>query len=272
LLPQGFSPSDISDVRIEIYRVFPLDSSTTRTIRVPTRANSPSDVEFTDRDSNGGGLAYGLDLLNGSFTAANSVLNGINPIPHQQTGGEGPVTGAEVRFDVTFEDPLDLPAGHYFFVPQVQLRTAGNFFWLSTPPHQFTGDLQEWIRNQRLQPDWLRVGTDIVGGTPAPTFDAAFSLSGNIVTPNFTFSIANPAETIPPAEPPATVFNPPSSSQGTYLPPTTVTVFPLPVSYLAEVTRVAAKPFWVSPPVPAQPFPGLIVWGQWLDLPPVEEG
>ena len=29
-----------------------------------------------------------------------------------------------------------------------------------------------------LDPDWLRVGTDIVGGNPAPTFNAAFSLDG----------------------------------------------------------------------------------------------
>jgi len=29
-----------------------------------------------------------------------------------------------------------------------------------------------------LEPDWLRVGTDIVGGAPAPTFNAAFSLTG----------------------------------------------------------------------------------------------
>ena len=32
-----------------------------------------------------------------------------------------------------------------------------------------------------LAPDWLRVGTDIVGGMPAPTFNAAFSLSGAVV-------------------------------------------------------------------------------------------
>ena len=32
-------------------------------------------------------------------------------------------------------------------------------------------DLQSWIRNSDLDPDWLRIGTDIVGGT---TFNAAF--------------------------------------------------------------------------------------------------
>jgi hypothetical protein len=104
-------------------------------------------------------------------------LNGIHPSPKQTTGGEGAVSGAEVQFNVTVKTAFDLPAGHFFFVPQVQVK-HGNFFWLSTPPKQFTGDLQEWIRNSALDPDWLRVGTDIVGGATPPTFDAAFSLSG----------------------------------------------------------------------------------------------
>ena len=48
---------------------------------------------------------------------------------------------------------------------------SGDFYWLSAPrpivppgtpfPAGFT-DLQEWIRNEDLAPDWLRVGTDIV--------------------------------------------------------------------------------------------------------------
>jgi hypothetical protein len=32
-----------------------------------------------------------------------------------------------------------------------------------------------------LDPDWLRVGTDILGGATPPTFNAAFSLSGSAV-------------------------------------------------------------------------------------------
>jgi len=178
LLPAGFSPADIQDVRVEIYRVFPLDSDLNRTPNVPTRVNSPSDVEFADRDSASGGLTFGFQVLNPHFTAANSVLNGIHAKPNQTTGGDGAVSGEEVQFDVTFSTPFDLPADHYFFVPQVRLKN-GNFFWLSAPPKQFAGDLQEWIRNDALQPDWLRVGTDIVGGATPPTFNAAFSLSGH---------------------------------------------------------------------------------------------
>ena len=47
-----------------------------------------------------------------------------------------------------------------------------------------TADLQEWIRNENLAPDWLRVGTDIVGGgAAAPKFNASFSLTGTIPEP-----------------------------------------------------------------------------------------
>jgi hypothetical protein len=43
------------------------------------------------------------------------------------------------------------------------------------------GDLQAWIRNSDLQPDWLRIGTDIIGGTTPPTFNMAVSLTGETV-------------------------------------------------------------------------------------------
>jgi hypothetical protein len=178
LLPAG---AQLGEVRVEIYRVFPKDSQDPPSGKVPTRVNSPSDVEFHDRTTAAGNLKYTMTVLNPNFTAQNSVLNGIHPIPNQTTGGEGPVTGQEVLFDVTFTDPFDLPADHYFFVPQVEVAGTGNFFWLSAPHPQFTGDLQEWIRNADLDPDWLRVGTDIVGGNPPPTFNGTFSLSGEEV-------------------------------------------------------------------------------------------
>jgi hypothetical protein len=188
LLPVGVAASDVSEVRLEIYRVFPTDSDTVRTPNVPTRVNSPSDVAFDARDSAAATLSFTTSLL-GSFSALNSVLNGIHPKPNQLTGGEGPVTGQEAAFDVTIGSPFDLPAGHYFFVPQV-LLDSGNFFWLSAPkpivppgtpfPSGFS-DLQAWIRNEDLAPDWLRVGQDIVGGNPFPTFNGTFSLEGTVV-------------------------------------------------------------------------------------------
>jgi hypothetical protein len=46
------------------------------------------------------------------------------------TNGNGPITGAEVQFNVTFVSPFGLPSDHYFFVPQVEV-TGGTFLWLS---------------------------------------------------------------------------------------------------------------------------------------------
>lgn len=188
LLPSNFNLANIGDVRVEIYRVFPKDSNTVRTPNVLTRVNSPSDVAFADRSKNDGNLSFTTAVLNGSFTALNSVLNGINPSPNQHTGGEGAVTGEEVRFTVNFTTPFDLPRDHYFFIPQVELDGPNdpNFFWLSAtrplvaPSTVFAPDLQSWIRNANLDPDWSRIGTDIVGGDPAPTFNGSFSLTGTV--------------------------------------------------------------------------------------------
>jgi hypothetical protein len=199
LLPTGTPLSDVRDVKVEIYRVFPADSDVGRTSgpptfstpQVPTRVNSPSDVEVEDRSASAGTLTFTPGILAPTFTAANSVLNGIHPLPGIRTGGEGPVTGQEVEFNVVFKTPFSLPADHYFFVPQVQLA-SGDFFWLSAPRPivppgtQFppgTTDLQSWIRNEPLQPDWLRIGTDIVGGATPPTFNATFTLSGVTAVP-----------------------------------------------------------------------------------------
>jgi hypothetical protein len=173
-------------VIIEFYRIFPLDSTVPPDGRVPTRDNSPSDVAFSSRDSGSGELTFSASLLNSSFTAGNSVLNGIHPLPTVFTGGEGPITGQEVQLSFSVTSDM-LAAGHYFFVPQVELST-GDFFWLSAPkPISGSGttpfppgvaDLQTWTRNEDLQPDWLRVGTDITHQGP---FNASFSLNGEPV-------------------------------------------------------------------------------------------
>src|ERR1044071_7381811 len=132
LIPSG---ATVQQVVVEIYRVFPFDSNTVRIPNVPTRNNSPSDVAFDDRDSTAAGeLTFTTSLLAPSFTALNSVLNGINRSPNQTTNGEGPVTGSEVMFNVNFTTPLVLPPDHYFFIPQVLLGNASaEFYWLSAP-------------------------------------------------------------------------------------------------------------------------------------------
>src|SRR5690349_6706891 len=93
--------TNVGEVRVEIYRVFPADSNVGRTSgpptfstpQVPTRVNSPSDVEFADRDTASGNLSFSTNVLTSTFTASNSVQpGGIHPVPGQTTGGNGQVT------------------------------------------------------------------------------------------------------------------------------------------------------------------------------------
>jgi len=189
LVPGTTGAPSIDAVVAEIYRVFPKDSDTTRTPNVLTRTNSPSDVAFDSRDSAGGGLSFTSSILNGTFTVNNSVQpGGIHPFPNQTTGGDGALTGQEVQINVSFLTPFSLPSDHYFFVPQVHLSGGAQFYWISasrpisgagtTPFPPGVNDLQAWTRDAALDPDWSRVGTDIVGGATPPTFNLAFSLDG----------------------------------------------------------------------------------------------
>jgi hypothetical protein len=187
LLVGGATTANINDVEIELYHVFPIESAFPPDGRVNTRVNSPSDNNFAAADGALGQLSFTTTVLNSSFTAANSVVNGINPKPNQFTGGEGPVTGTEVQFNVTFNTPFVLGPDHVFFRPEVDLGSAGDFLWLSAPKPivapgtPFAADLQTWIRNDgtgALAPDWERIGTDVTEQGP---FNAAFSLSGQAV-------------------------------------------------------------------------------------------
>jgi hypothetical protein len=188
LIPTGVPLSSVTQVEVEIYHVFPVDSVNPPSGNVLTRVNSPADNEIgsATRASSAGTLSFTPGILNNSFTTNNSVVNGINKSPNQFTGGEGAVTGQEVQFNVLFTTPIILPADHYFFRPEVEL-SSGDFLWLSAPkPIVAPGtsfpagatDLQSWIRNDDLAPDWSRIGTDITHQGP---FNAAFTLSGETV-------------------------------------------------------------------------------------------
>ena len=151
-------------------------------------------MAFDSRDSaTAGDLNFTTSIMAATFTALNSVQpGGIHPSPGQTTGGNGPLTGQEVQINVNLTLPFSLPPDHYFFVPQVALTNGGQFYWLSasrpitgaggtTPFPAGVTDLQAWTRDAALDPDWLRVGTDIVGGATPPTFNTAFSLDGTVV-------------------------------------------------------------------------------------------
>jgi hypothetical protein len=188
LVPAGTPPAGIVNVEVEIYHVFPLDSVNPPSGNVPSRANSPSDVEIDSatRDGNKGTLSFRATVTAASFSVANTVVNGIHKGPVVATNGEGPATGEAVEIAITFHEPIVLPAGHYFVRPEVEV-TSGDFLFLSAPRPiaapgtPIPGDLQAWIRNADLTPDWLRIGTDIIAGATPPTFNMTFSLAGETI-------------------------------------------------------------------------------------------
>ena len=104
LLPAGAPLSDIGEVVVEIYRVFPKDSTFPPSGNVPTRVNSPSDVAFQERDSTSG-LTFTPGVLAASFPVANSVQPGGIHLPSTPPGGDGSVNGEEVQFSVNFASP-----------------------------------------------------------------------------------------------------------------------------------------------------------------------
>jgi len=192
LIPSGAAVSGIGRVEVEIYHIFPIDSDAVRAQNVPSRQNSPSDVEIdaATRNSSDGTLSF-IPTAISPFTVQSTVINGITPLTH----GEGAASGEQVEIDITFKVPIFLPAGHYFFRPEVQL-SSGNFLFLSAPRPITSGstfpagttDLQAWIRSASLAPDWLRIGTDIIG---SGTFNMTFSLSGNTIPEAGTPGLAN---------------------------------------------------------------------------------
>jgi len=192
LVPPGTEPQDIKEVEVEVYHVFPLDSAIPPSGKVPSRANSPSDVEIgtATRAGNSGTLTFSTTVLNSNFGVGNTVVNNLK-VATTPPGGEGSRAGEEVEITITFTTPIILPPGHYFFRPEV-LLTNGDFLYLSAPKViPAPKDLQAWIRNSNLAPDWLRIGTDIVGGATAPTFNMTFSLAGETVPEAGTPGVAN---------------------------------------------------------------------------------
>jgi hypothetical protein len=182
LLPTDTDLTKIKDVELEVYHVFPFDSAPF-SHKVPSRTNSPSDVEIgtATRDANAGTLKFSRTVENASFSVDHTVVNNLSV-----NAGEPGMIGEEVEITVTFTSPIILPAGTYFFRPEVSVNDANaNFLLLSAPKpivppgNAFQGDRQAWIRNSNLAPDWLRIGTDII--VDGDTFNMAFALNGETV-------------------------------------------------------------------------------------------
>src|SRR5215472_3441350 len=76
LVPTGTPLANIKDVEVETYHIFPLDSVNPPSGNVPSRMNSPSDVEIATatRAASSGTLKFSANVLNATFTVANSVV------------------------------------------------------------------------------------------------------------------------------------------------------------------------------------------------------
>ena len=185
LVAPGTKLSDITNVETEIYHFLPAGQATGGL--VPTRVNSPTDFEIATatRDASDGSLTFTATVLDSNFTVGNTVtsLNSGATSALTKTGGNGAFTGAEIQFDVTFTNAIDMDPDHLFFRPQVDIANGGSFFWLSAarPSASFPAgvpDLQAWVRNDSLAPNWERIGNDVIG---AGSFNLAFSLTGDTV-------------------------------------------------------------------------------------------
>ena len=197
LLTGGATPKDVKNVVVEIYRVFPNDSDVGRTSgpptfstsKVPTRVNSPSDVAFKSRDSGHKQLTFKTHVLSAQLHRPG--LGVQRRQDQRQVGRERPRHGKGSGVRRHVREPPPGPARR-----PLLLRAAGralakkapadaHFLWLSapkpivppgTPFPAGNTDLQSWMRDDPpLAPDWLRIGTDIIGGT---TFNASFQVSG----------------------------------------------------------------------------------------------
>lgn len=154
---------DISRVVISIYGVD------------PTLGNPAGKLAVEDSDARQ--LMFSTVALSAPFAATNSVP------------GLSLFMGPEFQVHFTFEDPLVLPAGHYFFAPQAGLTlttmagSPGPFFWLSarwptTGPTALSPDLPAWIMgNPDFLPFWSQVGADLSSGP----VNGSFSLTGDPV-------------------------------------------------------------------------------------------
>jgi hypothetical protein len=114
--------TDIVNVTIGIYSVSPTDAfgnpNPSPGGLLATRASASGQITYTRESSD-------VD------TATRTVPTATRPIPF---------FGGGLTIDFAFPDPILLPAGHYFFSPQVVVTNVvpgppepGSFYWLSAP-------------------------------------------------------------------------------------------------------------------------------------------
>lgn len=173
--------ADITDVTVELYQSFPLDSSSTR-IPQTVRENGPADNEFARFNSEEGSLSFEVSDK-GSFTVANTIT------PAETLGAVGPgLTGNLREISIALTEPVVLSAAasstdqqNHFFLAATIGTSSGEYYWVTgQQPPVVMGDRQAWLRTDSFAPDWIRV-SDVINNTPGtltPAFNASFKITG----------------------------------------------------------------------------------------------
>src|SRR5881227_119388 len=79
LVPSGTPLENIKEVEVEIYHVFPLDSAVPPSGKVPSRNNSPADVEIDSATRSGGSGSPTFSVVaRADFRVSTTVVDKLN--------------------------------------------------------------------------------------------------------------------------------------------------------------------------------------------------
>src|SRR5262245_48331912 len=188
----------ITNLAIEFYRTFPVDSDPNRTPAV-TRTNGPSDDgnEFAEFATDDSSLSFSQSVQNGNFTLQTTIEAGPTGTGILETT---PTTGSLRLLTMNLASPLTLAptnpfpndfATHYWLELTAEV-SSGEFYWVQGVfPRTIPGvlpvlgeDRQTWFTtNPGLSPDFRRV-SDIINqadGTTSPVFNSSMEIHGNAV-------------------------------------------------------------------------------------------
>ena len=210
LLTEGSTTANIGQVVVEIYQVFPNGSDVGRTSgapvfstnRVPTRANSPSDVALDSRDFPWDRLASKLRfwLIPSRHSTASNLAVYIRCLVKLPAATVSDRVGSTIHSE--FFNPVRFGCGSILLRPashlispwglSLALGTEGFVPSRHAFPRRFY-DLQSWTRARCWTPTGCGWGpTSLAVHSGKPTFNAAFSLTG-VSVPLPSSALAFPA-------------------------------------------------------------------------------
>jgi hypothetical protein len=186
--------AQITNLTVELYRTFPVDSNTTRSPQF-TRTNGPSDngQDFADFASKEGKLSFTRSVQNPTFVLDRTIEPGADGKGVQvtdDTSGQLVLLDMSLGSGITLAPTNPFPsdnATHYWLELTAEV-SSGEFYWVQgTFPRSVPGgapaageDRQTWFTTELISPDFRRV-SDIINqqdGTTAPVFNSSMEIIG----------------------------------------------------------------------------------------------